>query len=242
MSASYFERIELAPLSAQASDSLLRGLVGADPALAEVCALVTARAAGTPLFAEEMVQALVEQGALARERNGMRLVREVDEIRIPATVQSLLTARVDSLPAGAKRALQIAAVAGKRFDEPLLRAVLGDDAPALPESLRTLQRADLIHPDGASHFAFKHPLTQEVAYGSQLQEIRAARHEAVARALQALHQDRLGEHADLLAHHRDAAGKRAQAHRWRRLAALRGTNIQLRRPGPARPKRWTPTA
>ena len=237
MSASYFERIELAPLSAQASDSLLRGLVGADPALEPVCALVNARAAGNPLFAEEIVQALVEQGALARERNGMRLVREVEEIRIPATVQSLLTARVDSLPPGAKRALQVAAVAGKRFEEALLRAVLGDAAAALPEALRTLARADLIHPDGASHFAFKHPLTQEVAYGSQLQEVRAARHEAVARALQELHADRLGEQADLLAHHWDAAGKRGEARRWRRLAALRVTNIQLRRPVPAQPKR-----
>jgi class 3 adenylate cyclase len=237
MSASHCERIELAPLSAEASDSLLRDLVGADPALAEVCAMVNERAAGNPLFAEEIVQALVEQGALARERNGMRLVREIAEIRIPATVQSLLTARIDSLPVGAKRALQLAAVAGKRFAEPLLRAVLADDAAALPEALRALQRADLIHPEDASHFAFKHPLTQEVAYASQLQEVRAARHEAVARALQALHEERLGEHADLLAHHWEAAGKRAEARRWRHLAALRVTNIQLRRPAPASPKR-----
>ena len=236
MNASYYERIELAPLSAQASESLLRDLLGGDPALADLCALVSARAAGNPFFAEEIVQALVEQGVLARERNGMRLVREVQEILIPATVQSLLTARIDSLPAAAKRVLQIAAVIGKRFPEPLLRAVLGEDAAGLPDALVTLERADLIHADEASHFAFKHPLTREVAYGAQLQEVRAARHEAVARALQALHEDRLGEHADLLAHHWDAAGKRAEARRWRRLAALRVTNIQLRRPAAATPK------
>jgi adenylate cyclase len=237
LTASHCETIELAPLSPDASDSLLRDLVGEDPALADVCALVNARAAGNPLFAEEIVQSLVEQGALARERNGMRLVREVDEILIPANVQSLLSSRIDSLPAGAKRALQIAAVIGKRFPEALVKAVLGEDAADLPESLAALLRADLIHADEESHFAFKHPLTQEVAYLSQLQEVRAARHEAVARALQTLHEERLGEHADLLAHHWDAAGKRSEAHRWRRLAALRVTNIQLRRPGSAPSRR-----
>ncbi|HTO53831.1 MAG TPA: adenylate/guanylate cyclase domain-containing protein [Myxococcota bacterium] len=230
LGANHVERLELGPLDARASDSLLRDLVGTSPALAELCSLVTARAAGNPLFAEEIVQALVDQGALARERLGMRLVREVHEIQIPATVQSLLTARVDALSPTAKRALQIAAVVGKRFSEPVLAAVLGEDAAALPEALITLQRADLVHADGEQELAFKHPLTQEVAYGSLLQEAREARHESVARALQALHQDRLGEHADLIAHHWEGAGKRQEGRRWRRLAALRVTNIQLRRP------------
>jgi class 3 adenylate cyclase len=230
LASSQLERLELAPLSDAASESLLRHLLGDDPALAGLYALVGARAAGNPLFAEEIVQALLEQGVLARERRGMRLVREVGEIRIPATVQSLLTARVDALSPTAKRALQIAAVVGKSFAEPVVRAVLGDGAGDLPEALAVLQRADLVRADGDGRFAFKHPLTQEVAYASQLQEARAARHEAVARALQDLHQDRLGEHADLIAHHWEAAGKRHEAYRWRRLAALRVTNIQLRRP------------
>ena len=235
LSSSQLERLELAPLSGAASESLLRHLVGDDPSLAGLCALISARAAGNPLFAEEIVQALVEQGVLARERGGMRLVREVDEIRIPATVQSLLTARIDALSPAAKRALQVAAVVGKSFPEAVVSAVLGEGGADLPEALVVLQRADLVRADGDGRFAFKHPLTQEVAYASQLQEARAARHEAVARALQDLHQDRLGEHADLIAHHWEAAGKRHESYRWRRLAALRVTNIQLRRP--ERPKR-----
>ncbi|HTO09395.1 MAG TPA: adenylate/guanylate cyclase domain-containing protein [Myxococcota bacterium] len=235
LAASQLERLELAPLSEAATESLLRSLLGDDPSLAGLCALVTARAAGNPLFAEEIVQSLLDQGVLARERHGMRLVREAGDILIPVTVQSLLSARVDALPASAKRALQVAAVVGKSFAEPVLRVVLADAAGDLPEALAVLQRADLVRADGDGRYAFKHPLTQEVAYGSLLQEPRAARHEAVARALQDLYHDRLGEHADLIAHHWEAAGKRHESYRWRRLAALRVTNIQLRRP--ERPER-----
>ncbi|MFI5317586.1 MAG: AAA family ATPase [Myxococcota bacterium] len=230
LTTSYCERLELPPLSAEASESLVRDLLGADPVLDPLCALVNARAAGNPLFAEEIVQSLVDQGALARERAGMRLVRDVDEIQIPATVQSLLSARIDALPAPAKLVLQMASVIGKTFSEPLLRLALGDAAPDLDEALRSLQGADLVRADEPTTYAFRHPLTHEAAYTVQLQETRSARHEAVARAVQELHEDRLGEHADLLAHHWSAAGRRSEALRWRRLAALRVTKIQLRRP------------
>src|SRR5262249_51964480 len=135
---------------------------------------------------------------------------------------------------------------GKRFSEPVLRLSLEAPAPLpdqpapatatpiseteLADALRTLQRTDLIHaePD-AGQYAFKHPLTQEVAYGSQLQEARLRWHETVAHALERVYADRLGEHAALLAHHWQAAGKHYEARLWRGRAALQVTNIQLRR-------------
>ena len=120
----------------------------------------------------------------------------------------------------------------------MLRRLLESDAfPAgeLPAALRTLERADLVHTESGeaeTRYRFKHPLTQEVAYAVQLQETRTQRHEAVARVLQSLHEDRLGEHAALLAYHWGAAGKSHESERWRRRAALRVTNIQLRRARP----------
>jgi predicted ATPase len=77
---------------------------------------------------------------------------------------------------------------------------------------------------------FRHPLTQEVAYGSQLLEQRIALHAAVAGVLEEVLADRLGEGAALIAHHWEQARRPAQARRWRRLAALRVTRIQPRRP------------
>ena len=253
MQASYYRSLALAPLASDGADALVHELLGDEPALAAVRAVIKERAAGNPFFIEEIVQSLVDQGVLVREgparaaagnggreRGRLRLAQPVGELLIPATVQSLLAARIDSLPEAVKYVLQGAAVIGKRFAEPVLRLALETDAvaselsavPDLGHALRTLEHADLVRPEPSerhAEYSFKHPLTQEVAYSSQLQETRARKHEAVARALAVVYADRLGEYAALLAHHWAAANKRYEAQLWRGRAALRVTNIQLRR-------------
>lgn len=245
MGVPYYRPLPLAPLDADAAGDLLRELVGDGEAMAPLRAVIQERAEGNPFFIEEIVQSLLDQGVLVRERRPIggapvRLARPVEEIRIPATVQSVLAARIDGLPERAKQVLQTAAVIGKRFFEPVLRLALASDAPpgesdspdSVAQALRTLQRADLIRTEGdgaPAEYAFKHPLTQEVAYGAQLQEARARQHEIVARALEVVHAARLGEHAALLAHHWAAAHKRSEAQLWHRRAALRVTNIQVSR-------------
>src|SRR5262245_20566427 len=209
-------RIDLAPLAAGESELLLRELVGDGPELAELRTRVAARAAGNPFFAEETVPSLFESGALVRENGVVRIARPMEELELPVSVQALLAARIDALPGEAKHVLQLAAVIGKRFAEPVLRAALGEQAGELGEALRALQAAGLVHPESAepsAPFTFTHPLTQEVAYAVQLQEARVERHQAVARVLQAVFGERIGEHAALLAHHWGAAGRRSAAPR-----------------------------
>ncbi len=250
MHASHCQRLELAPLASDGADALLHELLGSDPALATLCSMIKEHAAGNPFFIEEIIQSLLDDGVLLREgaarRTGgpgrqarVRLAQPIGELRIPPTVQSLLAARIDSLPESAKLVLHGAAVIGKHFSEPVLRLALATDTlPTdqtvgdLTDALRTLQHADLIRrepSEGHAEYSFKHPLTQEVAYTSQLQETRARKHDAVARALEVVHADRLGEYAALLAHHWAAADKRYEAQLWRRRAALHVTNIQVRR-------------
>ncbi len=228
--APYCQRLDLAPLGADATEALVRTLVGDDPTLAGVCSLVGERAAGNPFFVEEIVQSLVDEGVLQRVRRSLRLARPVTELRIPATVQSLVAARIDSLPEAAKHVLQAAAVIGKQFSEPLLRLTLGAASDVAP-ALRTLEHADLVRAEAqtGAEYTFRHPLTQEVAYQTQLLEKRTRGHEAVARALEAVHAHRLGEQASLLAYHWEAAGKRYEAQRWRRRAALQVTHIEVGR-------------
>ena len=168
-------------------------------------------------------------------------MRALSLLRIPATVQSLLAARIDRLPEQAKLVLQAAAVIGKRFSEPVLRLALemeraaDDQSPAAPpardspgtdidlvSALRILQHVDLIHLQPSAtqvEYAFRHALTQEVAYHSQLQETRARKHAAVAQALEVVHASRLNEYAALLAHHWEAANQPYRARQWRRAAA-----------------------
>ena len=148
--------------------------------------------------------------------------KPAEEVGVPATVQSVLAARIDRLPEREKRLLQTASVIGKKFSEPILRRVadLGDGE--LPAALHALTSAEFLYQEALypeAEYAFKHPLTQEVAYRSQLAERRARVHAAVARAIEEVDSGKLGERAALLAYHWEHAGDAREAAKWHRRAA-----------------------
>jgi class 3 adenylate cyclase/tetratricopeptide (TPR) repeat protein len=228
MSRSYYRQIALAPLGAEATDALLADLLGADPSLDGLAELIRERTQGNPFFIEELVQALVEAGSLQGERGAYRLAAAVQEDAVPASVQAVLAARIDRLSQREKAVLQAAAVIGKEFPQPVLERVLDLQHQELENALRNLIAGEFVYEQELypeALYAFKHPLTQEVAYGSQLGERRAAVHAAVARALAAHYPERLEERAALLAQHWEAAGETLQAARWHaRAAAWAGNN------------------
>ncbi len=160
---------------------------------------------------------------MSREpRGAYRLVTPVEELGLPATVQSVLAARIDRLPEREKRLLQTASVIGEKFSEPILRRVadLGDGD--LPAALHALTSGEFVYQEALypeAEYAFKHPLTQEVAYRSQLGERRASVHAAVARAIEEGESGKLGERAALLAYHWERAGEAREAAKWHRRAA-----------------------
>src|SRR4030095_16086117 len=183
MGRSYYQQLSVAPLRSEATREMLNGLLGYDPSVVELGELIRERTQGNPFFIEEVVQALAASGALAGERGAYRWTRSSAELEVPTTVQSLLAARVDGLAENDKLVLQTAAVIGKRFSERVLRHVVDLSAGEIDTSLATLERAELIHGETNNEYVFRHPLTQEVAYGSQLLEQRIAQTAAGARAL-----------------------------------------------------------
>jgi len=226
MSGAIFRRLPLAPLIPVAAEALLDDLVGTDPALSPLRSLILERTAGNPFFIEEVVQALFNDGSLASGPTGVTLARPLGDVRIPDTVHAVLASRIDQLTEVDKAVAQTAAVIGKAFDPRVLRRVLHeigeDDGVDVDVALQRLVGVGLIHAvtaptDGG--FAFKHPLTQEVAYRSQLGSHRERVHRAVAQVLQELNADRLDEVAALLAHHWGQAHEGLEAARWHRRAA-----------------------
>src|SRR5262249_16255778 len=138
------------------------------------------------------------------------------------TVASVLAARIDRLPEREKRVLQTASVIGQKFSEPILRRVadLGDGD--LPAALDALTSAEFLYqeaPYPEAEYAFRHPLTQEVPYGSQVSKGRAGVDAAVARTIEKADSGKLGERAALLAYHWEHAGDAREAARWHRRAA-----------------------
>ncbi len=223
-------QVALAPLGHGAARALVTELLGDDASTSQLVPMIEERAGGNPLFIEEIVHALAACGSLAGRPGAYRLTAPLAAVAIPDTIQSLLAARIDRLGADAKEVLGTAAVIGKQFDGALLADVCGLDARTLATAIAALEGGDLVHElPGAPppRYAFRHPLTQEVAYGAQLADRRARVHGAVANALERLFADRLGEHAELIAHHWSAAGMRYEAARWRRRAALRVSSIKL---------------
>ncbi len=233
MQGAAYQQITLTPLGDAAITILLRELLGDDPALVTLGEHIRGRTAGNPFFIEEVVQSLFDHGVLAREgSNGttaVRLTRRVTEIDVPPTVQAVLAARIDRLGERNKTVLQVAAVVGKEFAEPVVRRVIATQptlaitAAELAEALHALTTAGLIYeravyPD--AEYVFKHPLTHEVAYRTQLTEQRARVHAAAAQTIIELYPDRLDEHAAWIAHHWEGAGDLLEAARWTRRAAL----------------------
>lgn len=194
----------LAPLEPDSASSLLDVLIGNHRSVAPLKDLLIRTTEGNPFFLEESVRTMVESSTLEGERGDYLLTRPVSTIRLPATVQAVLAARIDRLSVEEKQLLQLAAVIGKNVPFALLKAVSGEVEEGMRVLLSRLQSADYLYevqlfPD--LEYSFRHTLTHEVAYGSLLQERRRQLHAQIVTALESLHADRQVEQIERLAHH-----------------------------------------
>ena len=218
----YYRELSLAPLAPAATAELLAELLGADPSVRKLPDLIEQRTGGNPFFIEEVVQALVDSGALVGPRGAHRLALPLEELRVPDSVQALLAARIDRLPEAEKRLLQTASVIGKQFGEALLETVAELPRLELAVLLQRLLAGEFIYEEALypePEYSFKHPLTQEVTYGTQLRAGRTRTHAAVARAIEAADPAKTDEQSALIAHHWEAAGEALLAARSHRRAA-----------------------
>jgi len=217
-----YSQLRLDSLPAESAAELLAALLGPDPGLAPLTQMLVKR--GNPFFLEETVRTLVETGALAGERGGYRLTRPVEALQMPATVQTILAARVDRLPPEEKRLLQAASVIGKDVPYALLTAIAEQPEEAIRRGLAHLQETEFLYetqlfPD--LEYTFKHALTHEVAYGGLLHERQRALHARITEAIERLDPERITEHAELLAHHALRGALWAKAVVYLREAGLR---------------------
>ena len=208
------QTIALRPLNDQHTTALTTELLGADPSLATLVDRVVARAAGNPFFAEEMVRDLVERGVMDGEPGAYKLRAAVEDVEVPANLQSTIGARIDRLPAQAKNALNAASVIGLRFDADLLSDLV-PDADIVP--LIAAEIVDQVSFATPAEYAFRHPLFRTVAYESQLKSDRAQLHRRLAAAIEA--RGTADENAALIAQHLEAAGDLRAAFGWHMRAA-----------------------
>jgi DNA-binding CsgD family transcriptional regulator len=164
----------LPPLDAADVTAMIRAIVGPGEAALRLSEPVTALADGNPFFVEELLRS-----SLAEARQGA--------VAVPRTVQLALQRRLAALAPGARRLIEPAAVAGRRFDVALLRALTGDEEEALVAALKELINAQLVVEESADTFAFRHALTREAVYGGLLARERRALHRAVGETIERMH-------------------------------------------------------
>jgi class 3 adenylate cyclase len=216
------QTITLAPLDDSDTAALIGELLGSDPSVGELAAIIAERAAGNPFFAEEMVRELAQRGVLAGERGGYVCRANVNEVSVPATVQAAIEARIDRLHTPAKRTLYAASVIGAHFGAELL-AALGID-PLLDE-LRHAELIDQVRFTPNAEYAFRHPLIRAVAYESQLKSDRAEWHRRLAAAIET--RGTPDADAALIAEHLEAAGDLRAAYGWRMRAGAWSTTRDI---------------
>ena len=210
-----YTEIALTPLSDEDRDLLFGNLLNFSDASPQLRQMILAKTGGNPLFLEELMRSLIDTGAITQDGNGLawRAGTKIEELPIPETLQSLITARIDRLGDSARRTLQLSSVIGRSFYHRVLE-LISDPVTALDKELSTLQRADLIREARSVpelEYIFRHDLTREAAYSSMLLRARREFHKRVGEAVEELFGDRLEEQAHRLAHHFSEAGDNEKA-------------------------------
>jgi class 3 adenylate cyclase len=219
------KRLPLNPLSARETFGIAQARLRVEKLPEALGVLIAAKAEGNALFAEEIVNFLVERGVVKRDAGAVTFDPAAVSAAFPQSVQSILAARVDQLPREARSLLQTAAVIGRRFGPHLVLAIT-EEGKSEGSSFSALEDADLIYRDELSgDFLFKHILVREAIYNGLLSGPRAAMHRKVAEELERRSGNSLFEKAESLAHHFSAGEDSSKAFKYLAMAARKSLNV-----------------
>jgi class 3 adenylate cyclase/tetratricopeptide (TPR) repeat protein len=215
--------VQIEPLSAEDTTALVDALLGTTALGPELRDELLVRAAGNPLYAEEFVRMFQER-------------RSDEGVKLPETVQALISGRLDTLHPEAKEILRDAAVVGHGFWVGALAHVGGRQKEQIERRLGELQWKELVrpHPRSAvaeeSQYTFWHVLVRDVAYAQIPRAARAEKHRLTAEWIESVAPGR-GDLTELLAHHHTSALEYARLARQDTTALVDRARLALRDAG-----------
>jgi tetratricopeptide (TPR) repeat protein len=201
---SFHNQVNLNRLSNRESLIMVSHLLGTQELDKNLEEFILEKTEGIPFFIEELIRSLKDLKIIAREDSRYRIAKDIKEVAIPATIQDVIMARVDSLPQEIKGLLQTVSAVGRESSYDLIKRLTDLAEQELLSHLSVLKDSELLYERGIypqSAYVFKHALTQEVAYNSLLLKRRKEIHEGIGSAMEALFPDRLEEYYELLAYH-----------------------------------------
>jgi class 3 adenylate cyclase len=203
----------LEPLGGDAIARLIESLPGGVALPPPVAERVLAAAEGNPLYVEELLAMLVDDGLLIRDAAGAWVAgRAIDDVQVPPSIGLLIVARLERLGAAERRVAEHASVVGRVFEQAAVVELAQDDArSSVPGALLALVRKELVRPErgdlltAGDAFKFRHVLIRDAAYEALPKTERAELHERVARWLEEVAGDRLAEIEEIVGHHLEQA-------------------------------------
>jgi class 3 adenylate cyclase/predicted ATPase len=199
-------RIELDELSPSESAQVLQNALRGGHLPAALTERILTVANGNPLFIEQMLSSLQDRGLLRTDGEGLVFVGKADTIEVPASVASLLAARLDALGQTPRSVAERAAVIGLDFEVPALEALSDETTwPQLPSSLRLLCQRRLLRQATAEQYQFSNVVVRDAAYERLLKRSRAGLHEKFADWLTQHAGSRLAEYEEIVGYHLEQA-------------------------------------
>jgi len=205
----------LEPLNEEEAGRLVENFLGQAQLEAAVGQRVTEAAEGNPLFVEEMLAMLIDDGLLERRNGGWAATGDLGDVAVPPTIQALLGARLDRLAPDERAVIERASIEGKVFHRGSVAELAPPEIGAhVMKHLQALVRMELVRPErgelaGEDAFRFRHLLIRDAAYEGMPKALRAELHERFADWLERMVSGREAEYEEILGYHLE------QAYRYR---------------------------
>jgi class 3 adenylate cyclase/tetratricopeptide (TPR) repeat protein len=220
-SKSYYSLIGVHQLSVTTSAELVAAILEGGDVVPELRELILNRAAGNPLFMEELTHALLQNGSIQKKDERFVLAQDASSVQVPDTVQGIIAARMDRLEESLKRIMQVASVIGREFAFRILETIT-EMKQELKSGLINLQGLEFIYEKSLFpelEYIFRHALVQEVAYNSLLINRRKEIHGKIGLAIENLYPTRLEEFCEMLAYHYSRSANLAKASQYLKASA-----------------------
>src|SRR5215216_1840684 len=210
-------------------DAMLRTILNVDsPISTEFLDTIFPLTEGNPFFIEEILKALITSGDIFYV-DGTWDRKEIDQLRIPRTIQDAVQRRTRQLDERTLQALTLASVMGRRFDFRLLQELLEVDEADLMAMLKQLIAAQLVVEESADHFVFRHALTREAIYTTLLLRERQALHRQIGEATERMYAVTMDPHLADLSYHYYTAGDWEKALHYSQQAGERARRLYSQR-------------
>ncbi len=201
----------LEPLAGPDTELLLSNLLGETELAEEARARILEAAEGNPLFIEEMLEMLIDDGLLERRNGSWVATRDLTDLDVPPTIHVLLAARLDRLSGEERSVVERAAIEGKLFHRGAVAELSSDRArPQVAAHLLSLVRKELVRPDEPDFadedaFRFRHLLIRDTAYESLPKAERAELHRLFADWLERKVQSEPHQYEEIVGYHLERA-------------------------------------